>query len=102
MDPDLRERTRFGVGGLALRDLVFVMREDEVHATGVHREPVSEVVPAHGRALDVPPRPSAPPRAIPAPFVACRAFPKREIERVALRVVLLDAGAHFEFIDAAA
>src|SRR5690606_34103582 len=42
------------VGGLALRDLVFVVREDEVLAAAMDVEGLAQVAGAHGGALDVP------------------------------------------------
>src|SRR6202034_1157736 len=55
------------VRGLALSDLIFVMREDEVFASAVDVEVVSQVLRRHRRALDVPPRSTLSPRARPTP-----------------------------------
>ena len=41
-------------GGLALRDLVLVVREHQVFAAGVQVEAVAQVLHGHGGALDVP------------------------------------------------
>ena len=40
--------------GLALRDLVFMMGEDEIDAAGVEVEAVAEILAAHRRTLEVP------------------------------------------------
>src|SRR2546421_12568685 len=45
-------------GGLALRDLVFVVRKDVVHAAGMDVEALAQVLHAHRRALDVPAGPA--------------------------------------------
>ncbi len=71
------------VGGLRLRDLVFVMREHQVDSTGVDVESFAEVALAHRRALDVPARPPAPERRIPGPaqllVLRVRVLPEREV-----------------------
>jgi hypothetical protein len=51
--PVARERA-FAVGALRLRDLVLVVRKDEVLAAGVDVERRAQVRDGHGRALDVP------------------------------------------------
>src|SRR5688572_12093570 len=85
---------------LALSNLVFVVREDEVHPSGVNIEGLPEVARRHRRALDVPARSPAPPRTFPTPFVRRRALPEREIERVALLFAELDARTGDELVDA--
>ena len=52
VEPETRER--LAGRAFALRDLVFVVREDEVDATAVDVDRVAEQTPRHGRALDVP------------------------------------------------
>ena len=54
--------------GLALGDLVLVVREDQVDAAGVDVERRAEVLHRHRRALDVPARPAGPDR--PSPTTA--------------------------------
>src|SRR5258708_12177193 len=54
-------------GAAALRDLVLVVREDEVESAGMDVECLAEMLGPHRRALDVPARPPAPPRPPPAP-----------------------------------
>ena len=68
---------------LALRDLVLVVREDEVHAAAVDVEVRAEVARGHRRALDVPAGAPLAPRARPAPGVG-GPLPEGEIERVLL------------------
>ena len=50
---------------LALGDLVFVVRKDQVDAAGVNVERLSEVLHAHRGALDVPAGTSRPQRGFP-------------------------------------
>jgi hypothetical protein len=59
VEPVLREAV---AGAGRLRQLVLVVREDEVDPAGVHVEGLAEVVHGHGGALDVPPRPARAPR----------------------------------------
>jgi hypothetical protein len=69
-----------------LRDLVLVMREDVVHAAGMHIESLAKVLRAHRRTLDVPARITAAPRRAPherAPL-GLRVLPEREVRRAAL------------------
>ena len=85
--------------GLGLRDLALVMREEMVLATRVDVEGLAEVRHRHGRALDVPSRIPATPRRLPLLQVAgLRRAPEREVERVALVRVDLDAGAGLALI----
>ena len=42
-------------GRLRLRDLIFVVREDEINAAGVQVAAFAELTHAHRRALQVPP-----------------------------------------------
>ena len=52
---------RVTVRALGLRDLVLVVRKDVVDATGVQIEALAEVLRAHRRTFDVPPRKAAAP-----------------------------------------
>src|ERR1035437_10435815 len=54
MHPEMHER--LPGQRLRLRDLVFVMREDEVFAAGMNVEALAEVFHRHLRTLDVPAR----------------------------------------------
>ena len=67
VEPVMDNRRMPGVT-LTLTDLGFVMRETEVVATAVDVELFSEVVHRHGRALNVPSRPSRAPRRVPCRF----------------------------------
>jgi hypothetical protein len=64
-------------------------------------KPVPRYSSAHGRALDVPARAALAPRARPAPLRLRAALPQREIERIALGLVGLDARAHAQLVDVA-
>src|SRR5664280_1269112 len=45
-------------GAARLRDLVLVMRKHQIDAAAVDVEGLAEMLPGHGRALDVPARPA--------------------------------------------
>src|SRR3546814_3885491 len=63
--PQARHLLR-AVGAAALRELVLVVRKDEVEAAAVDVEDLAEMFEGHGRALDVPARTPAAPGALPA------------------------------------
>src|SRR5688572_2919115 len=69
-------------GTLALRELVFVMREDEVLAATVEVERLAQVLGRHGGALDMPPGPARTPRALPRRLARLGRLPEREVERI--------------------
>ncbi len=71
-------------GGLGLRDLGLVVRELQVQAAAVNVEALAQVLQAHGRAFDVPPRKAHAPRGLPAHDVpGLGVLPQREVTRVA-------------------
>ena len=73
-------------GGLALSDLIFMVREYVIDATGVDIETLSQVLRGHGRALYVPARESGAPRAVPFHIPArLRSLPEGEIPGVSLQ-----------------
>src|SRR5205807_879841 len=80
-------------GPLRLRDLVLVVREDEVTAATVDVERLAQVAVHHGRALDVPAGAPGAPGAVPGRLARLRAFPEREVERAPLGLADLDARA---------
>src|SRR3546814_3545820 len=57
---------RGAVGAAALRDLVLVVREDEIEAAAVDVEDLAQVFQRHRGAFDVPARAAAAPGALPA------------------------------------
>ena len=80
--PHLRERPPARLG---LRDLVLVVREDQIAPASVQRELATQPPLRHRRALDVPARPSPPPRRLPpGVLTGLVALPEREVERIAL------------------
>ena len=81
VDPEPHERTLPG-RGLALGDLVLVMRVDEVISTSVDVQPGTEVTKRHRRTLDVPPGPTATEPARPGRSIGDVA-PQSEIDRIA-------------------
>src|SRR5262249_53720298 len=70
---------------LALGDLVFVVREDQVAPAAVDVDLLAEVSADHRRALDVPAGPARAPRARPRRLAGAVALPEREVSRVLLR-----------------
>ncbi len=92
MDPEIHHR-RLVEQRLALRDLVLVMRKDQVEAAAVDVERLPEQRVRHRRALDVPARPAGAPRRRPLRLVGLRELPQREVERVLLLLAGLDASA---------
>ena len=83
----------------ALRDLVLVVREDQVVAAAVDVERHAEQRARHRAALDVPARPPGAPRRLPLRFAGLRELPQREVERIALVLVLRDARADEQLVD---
>ena len=81
------------MGAATLRDLVFVVRENQVAAAAVDIDSVTQVRANHGRALQVPARAAATPGTVPARVILCGGFPQHEIAGVALVVGHLYPGA---------
>ena len=97
MQPDLDERQ--SLGRLALRDLVLVVREDQVDPTGMNVECGAEVAHAHRGALDVPAGAARAERRLPRGLARLRRLPQDEVADVVLRVLIgLDALPNPELI----
>src|ERR1051325_8637811 len=72
-----------------LRDLILMMREDEIDAAGVNVKRLAKVLHRHRRALDMPARTAATDRRIPRRFGFARwFFPEREVTRVFFLVLV--------------
>src|SRR5689334_9524229 len=99
MNPIAREL--FARIGFALRDFVFVMREDEVVATAVNVDLFAEFGKVHCRALNVPTRATFAPRTFPENFAGLRGFPEREVHGMIFRFAYFDARAGLHIIDLA-
>src|SRR4051812_25319582 len=91
---------------LGLRDLVLVMRKDEVDRAAVDVERLAEQIHRHGRALEMPAGASSAPRRVPGSrgrFVfGLRGLPEREVLRVFLCVLVLGdarAGPHLTLVE---
>src|SRR5581483_4104916 len=85
--PDPGELT---AGAPRLRDLVLVVRENEVEPAAVDLEDRAEELLRHRRALDVPARPAGPPRRLPERVLALLVrLPEREVARILLQLALL-------------
>ncbi|OPZ34522.1 MAG: hypothetical protein BWY96_03108 [Spirochaetes bacterium ADurb.BinA120] len=76
------------VGGLALGDLVLVVREDEVHASRVDVYGPSEYTPHHGRALNVPAGAAPAEGGLPVRLALFGRLPERKIAGVVLGVLV--------------
>ena len=83
MHPVLR-KMRAGVAATALRNLVLMVRENQILPAAMDVEVGAEVFLAHGRAFDMPAGASPPPRAVPARRVVVARLPQHEIRRVPL------------------
>src|SRR5712691_7639334 len=70
MHPVTRERAPI-MRADTLRDLVLVMRKDQIEPAAVNIEGLAECVFAHRRAFDVPAGAAASPRALPAGLLGC-------------------------------
>src|SRR6202167_3338278 len=79
---------RFSGEGFRLRDLVLVMREDKILASGVQIKTFAQLLHRHNRALQVPAGPSRPDRGIPESLTRLGCLPERKIAR-AVFVVLV-------------
>ena len=98
--PEARQRAP--AGGQRLRRLVLVVREQQVAAAAVDVELDPQQLLGHRRALDVPARPSHPPRRGPGlVLVLLLALPEREVERILLARGALDALALVHLVDRA-
>ena len=80
-------------GTAALRDLVLMMREDQVEAAGMDVEGLAQMLGAHRRAFDVPARPPPAPRTRPSGLGVGRGLPQHEVGGVLLVGSHFDAGA---------
>ena len=74
--------------GLALGDLILVVREDVVHAAGMYVEFLTQVFRGHSGAFDVPSGETFSPRAVPLQVAArLGGFPESEVPGVSLQRV---------------
>ena len=83
---------------LALRDLVLVMGEDEIHAPAVDIERVPKELHRHRGAFDVPPRSSRTPRAVPKRLPRFCRFPECKIQRIFFPFVRFNTGPGPELV----
>src|SRR5689334_23916994 len=85
----------FARRAFALRDLVFVMRKNEIDAAGVNIETLAEILHRHRRALDMPARTAASDVSVPRRFGVARwFFPQGEVARVFFLILVgIDAFA---------
>ena len=98
MHPDIGKAR--SVRPLALGNLVFVVRENQIRTAPVNIKVFPEVKATHGRALDVPARPPLAPLRGPVGFARFGVLPKDKIQGIALGVGNTDACARAQIIDA--
>src|SRR5262245_32570778 len=84
---------RFAGCAFGLRDLILVMREDQVDAAAMDVKRLTEILHRHRRALEVPAWPAFTKRRRPAGLsILFRGLPQNEIARIIL-FVLIDVDA---------
>ena len=92
MKPEMSEGLA-GVG-FRLRNLVLVMREDQIFSAGVQVKSFPEFVHRHDGALEVPARASRADGRFPRSFAWLRGLPEREVASAVLIIFIdVDAGA---------
>ena len=69
---------------MRLSDLILMVRELQIQATGVDIKLRAQIFRRHRRALQVPPRTATAPRSIPTRLPRLRSLPQREVTRIAL------------------
>src|SRR5260370_9944645 len=79
---------RLGGNSLRLRDLIFVMRENQVKAAGVYVKRFAQVLHGHHGALNVPARTAGPDGALPERLTVLGRLPQNEIAGVGLVVFI--------------
>ena len=92
VQPVARERRDASIA-LALRDLVLVVREDQVRPATVNIHLRAEDGCRHRRALDMPARSPASPGTLPPRLARLGSLPEGEVARIMLALVRLDARA---------
>ncbi|MPM91663.1 hypothetical protein SDC9_138794 [bioreactor metagenome] len=84
---------------LALRNFVFMMRENQVAAAAMDVDSLAKMLADHGGALDVPAGAALAPRRLPEGLTGFGGLPEREIKRVLLVFRDVDAAAGFEILN---
>ena len=92
-------RKRLARRGFRLGNLILMVRENQILATGVDVERLAENGHAHGAALDMPAGTAPAPGRIPCGFAGLFALPEGKVERVALLLCRIDARAVFKVVD---
>ena len=92
-------RERLVIAALGLRDLVLVVREDEVLAAAVDVDGLAEVAAIHCGALDMPAGTAVAPGALPVGLAGLGCLPEREVHRLFLEFADVDAGAGLQFVE---
>ncbi len=75
---------RSSMGAAALGNFIFMMRENQIQATAVDIKDLTQILPAHCRALNMPTRTSPPPGTIPSRGIVIGRLPEHKIRRIPL------------------
>src|SRR6185312_3070263 len=92
MQPKAREG--LSRNGFGLRDLIFVMRKNQIDSARVNVDGFAQVLERHRRTFDMPARTSRTNGSLPRHLAVLRSLPQREIPRVRLFIFIdIDARA---------
>src|SRR5712692_2002765 len=89
----------FAGRGLALRNLIFMMRELQIHAAAVNIEMMAQASRGHRRTFDMPAGTTLAPGRVPTRLAGLGRFPQYEIERIALGQIGLDPRPDLQTIE---
>ena len=76
----------YAIGCLTLCDLIFMMREDQIFATGMDIDLIAQIMLCHNRALDMPARTSVAPWRLPVWLTILFWFPEHKVKVIFLFV----------------
>src|SRR6185437_2220949 len=91
-------RQRLAEGALGLRDLVLMMRKDQIPPATVNIERLAEILRAHCRALNMPAGAPLSPRTFPDRLARLARFPQREIQWGMFAFIYFDTSTGFKLI----
>ena len=90
MHPIMREAVLASAERLGLRNLILMMRENQVASAAMKIECASEIFKRHSRALDVPARTSVAPWAFPERLTRLCGLPDSKIHRILFALIHLN------------
>ena len=86
------------VAAFALRNLILMVREDQILPATVDIDRFAEIAAHHGGALDVPARAALAPRGIPARLARLRGLPERKIHGFLFHFANVDARTRLQLL----